>query len=126
MSSVGGFLNTITDRARRDDCLAVTRLMEAQTGFHPKMWGSGIVGFGSRHYKYESGREGDMPVVAFAPRKDAIVFYLSANIPNRDQLLEKLGRHKEGKGCVSIKKLEDVNLDVLKKLVTLTAKQRID
>ena len=82
------------------------------------MWGPAIVGFGSYHYKYESGREGDAPLVGFSPRKDALTLYLSSDFPERETLLTQLGKHKTGKGCVYIKKLSDVNLDVLQALIS--------
>jgi len=122
--SVPGFLNAVADETRRNDSLAIVKLATALTGFEAKMWGPSIVGFGTKHYVYESGREGDMPLVAFSPRKDAIVFYLSSEIPKREELLQKFGKHKTGKGCIYIKTLADINIDILKKMITLTVKQR--
>ncbi len=89
------------------------------------MWGPSIIGFGSCHYQYESGREGDMPLAAFSPRGTAIVFYLSANAEKRAELLKKLGKHKTGKGCIYVKKLDDINMDVLKNSFCFTPTQTI-
>ena len=96
--------------------------MKKQSGFDAKMWGPAIVGFGSYHYKYESGREGDAPLVAFSPRKAEISLYLSSSFDKRDELLAKLGKHKSAKACVYIKKLEDVDVKVLEKMVELSVK----
>ena len=85
------------------------------------MWGPSIVGFGSYHYKYESGHEGDAPLVAFSPRKDAITLYL-ANFDRRDELLQQFGKHKTGKGCIYVKKLVDVNVDILQEMIDLSVK----
>ena len=98
--------------------------MQKETGHKPKMWGPSIVGFGSYHYKYESGREGDPPLVGYSPRSTAIVFYLSGNFEERNELLQKVGKHNTDKGCVYIKKLEDINMEVLMKMVSLTVKHR--
>ena len=122
--SVTDFINAIPDEAKRDDCFAIIKLIKAESKLAPKMWGTAIVGFGSLHYIYESGREGDMPLIAFSPRKDAIALYLSAYFEKREELLQKLGKHKTGKGCVYIKKLEDVNVDVLKKMFANSVKYR--
>ena len=115
--SVNDFIHSVKDETKRKDCLNIIQLARGVTGVSPKMWGSCIVGFGSYHYKYESGREGDMPIVGFSPRAAAIVFYLSANFENRDQLLKKLGKYKTGKGCIYIKKLNDVDVEVLKEMI---------
>jgi hypothetical protein len=120
--SVVAFIGTVADDTKRSDCLRIVDLMKSQTGCEPKMWGPGIIGFGSCHYKYESGREGDMPLVAFAPRSAEIVFYLSANFESRAELLLKLGKHKTGKGCIYIKRLEDINIEILKELVSASFK----
>lgn len=122
--SVIGFLKAIPDETRRKDCLTIVELITKQSKLEPKMWGPSIVGFGSYHYKYDTGREGDMPLAGFSPRKDAIVFYLGSNFPQRKELLEKLGKHKLGGGCLYIKKLEDVDVAVLKKMIELSMKHR--
>ena len=87
------------------------------------MWGPSIIGFGSYHYKYESGREGDMPIIGFSPRKEALTLYLSSTFDRRDELLQQLGKHKTGKGCLYIRKLADVNLDTLNEMILLAAKR---
>ena len=116
--SVTAFLNTVKDEVKRKDSLQLAKIIEKQTGFAPKMWGPSIVGFGSYHYKYESGREGDAPLVGFSPRAAAIVLYLSGNFDKREELLQQFGKHKSEKGCVYVKKLDDINLDVLNKMIT--------
>ena len=122
--SVTTFINTIATKARRDDGFKIIEIMTAQTGLEPKMWGPSIVGFGSYHYKYESGREGDMPLVAFSPRSTAFVFYLSITFKDREILLKKLGKHKTGKGCIYINKLEDIDQIVLAKMISNAFKQK--
>lgn len=118
--SVTGFLNKVVDETKRKDAFRIVEIMQAQTGFEPKMWGPAIVGFGTYHYKYESGHEGDAPLVGFSPRKDAFALYLSADFGKREELLLQLGKHKTGKGCVYIKKLDDVDVNVLKRMITLS------
>src|SRR6478609_5097944 len=114
--SVSTFIDAITDPSRRSDAKALVKLMQKAAGEKPKMWGPSIVGFGSYHYTYDSGREGDMPVVAFSPRKAATVLY---GVSEAEALLPKLGKHTRGKGCVYIKKLADVDQKVLE---TMAAK----
>jgi Domain of unknown function (DU1801) len=115
--SVAAFIEAVPDAAKRADAKALVKLMGRASGEKPKMWGPSIVGFGTHHYKYESGREGDMPVVAFSPRKSAIVFYIGATAPGSASLLAKLGKHTTGKGCLYIKKLADVDMAVLEALI---------
>jgi hypothetical protein len=115
--SVEDFLNKIPDEGTRDDCFALVKLMKNVTGSAPKMWGPGIVGFGKYHYKYDSGHEGDACLTGFSPRKQNITLYIMPGFAQHTDLLKKLGKHKAGKGCVYIKKLEDVDEDVLEKLV---------
>ncbi len=117
--SVDDFLNGIEDEQRRKDCRAVAKLMQQVTKAEPKMWGSAIVGFGSYRYKYASGREGDWMVVAFSPRKQNLTLYLHLYGLEQDAplLMQKLGKHKLGKGCLYINKLSDVDLTVLKELI---------
>ncbi|HNN72988.1 MAG TPA: DUF1801 domain-containing protein, partial [Ferruginibacter sp.] len=112
----------ITDADRRKDCQAIIDIMEKQSGFPAKMWGSAIIGFGTYHYKYESGREGDAPLVGFSPRKTEFALYLSSEFDKRDELLKQFGKHKTAKACVYVKKLEDVNVDVLKKMISNSIK----
>ncbi len=114
--SVPGFLATIKNEQRRKDCTAIIELVTKQTGFEPKMWGPSIVGFGSYHYKYESGREGDAPLAGLASRANAITLYLGADFPKREDLLSKFGKHKLSGGCIHIQKLDDIDTSVLIKM----------
>jgi hypothetical protein len=107
--SVAAFIAGITDETRRVDAQALVKLMQSATGEKPKMWGPSIVGFGSYHYKYDSGREGDMPLAGFSPRKAATVLYGVTGAGDSEALLAKLGKHTTGKGCLYIKKLGDVD-----------------
>ena len=120
--SVEEFLNRISDPERRADCFAVAKMMEEITGEKPKMWGPSIVGFGSYHYKYASGREGDWPPAAFSPRKRDLTLYLMPGFEKRGELMEKLGKHSTGKSCLYIKRLSDIHLATLKKLIKISVK----
>ena len=111
------FIDAIKDERKRNDCRDLIEMLRKLTGLDPKMWGPGIVGFGSHHYKYESGREGDSPNIAFAPRASSIAIYLSGSFKDREKLLEKFGKYKSDKGCVHIKSLADIDKDILKKMV---------
>ena len=115
--SAAAFIDDLTDPAKRADAKALLKLMQSTAGEKPKMWGPSIIGFGSYRYKYESGREGDMPVIAFSPRKAATVLYGMTGFSEATALLAKLGKHTTGKGCLYIKKLADVDHDVLEALV---------
>jgi hypothetical protein len=119
--SVPAFVRTIADKQRQKDCLDIIDIMKDATGLEPKMWGPAIIGFGSYHYKYESGHEGDAPLVSFSPRKTEFALYI-ANFEGKESLLAKFGKHKTGKSCVYIKKLEDVEPAILKKLAAGSAK----
>jgi Domain of unknown function (DU1801) len=116
--SVTAFLDALTDPARRTDAKALLKLMQTAAHEKPKMWGPSIIGFGSCHYKYESGREGDMPLIAFSPRKAATVLYGMTGFSQAPALLAKLGKHSTGKGCLYIKKLADVDQSVLQTMMT--------
>jgi hypothetical protein len=116
-SSVADFISMVEDETKRSDSFNLAKLMESLAGYPAKMWGPGIIGFVSYHYKYASGHEGDAPLIAFSPRKPAIVLYLATNFPEREGLLKKLGRHKTGKGCIYLKKLADINTDVLNEMI---------
>ncbi len=116
--SVTDFLNTVTDETKRKDCFNLANIIAETTGFKAKMWGTAIVGFGSYHYKYESGRAGDAPLVGFSPRKDAIALYLSSGFEKRDELLAKFGKHKTAKACIYLKQLRDIDVEILKEMVT--------
>jgi len=115
--SVSGFLDKIADQTRRAECYAILDMMKRVTKTEPKIWGTGVVGFGTYHYKYESGHEGDCFVTGFAPRKGALTLYITAGVERFPKLLAKLGKHKAGKGCLYIKTLGDVNASVLEDLV---------
>ncbi len=115
--SVDDFINAVTDETKRNDCLVLIKLLSKLTELEPRLWGPSIIGFGSYHYKYESGREGDSPLVAFSPRVSSIALYLSGHFDNREQLLGKLGKHKTDKGCIHLKKLADINIDILTKMI---------
>jgi len=115
--SVSAFIDGLTDRARRADAKALVKLMQNATGEKPKMWGTSIIGFGSYHYKYDSEREGDMPLIGFSPRKAATVLYIMSGLSNSGALLARLGKHTTGKGCLYIKTLADVDHEVLEALV---------
>jgi hypothetical protein len=115
--SVPNFLNTISDENKRADCFNLSDILRLTTGFKAKMWGNAIVGFGSYHYKYESGLEGDAPLAGFSPRKDAIALYLSSQFKDREGLLSKFGKHKTSKACIYVKKMSDIDIEVLKKMI---------
>jgi hypothetical protein len=115
--SATAFIDALPDETRRADAKRLIKLIESATGEKPKMWGPSIIGFGSHHYKYESGREGDMPLAGFSPRKGATVLYGLMGSGESEALLAKLGKHTTGKGCLYIKKLADVDREVLEALV---------
>src|SRR4249920_2104602 len=114
--SVSAFIDAITDEGRRADAKALVKLMQKAAGEKPKMWGPSIIGFGSHHYVYDSGREGDMPLIGFSPRKAATVLYNMAAYKDSETLRAKLGKHTTGKGCLYIKKLADVDQKTLQTL----------
>jgi hypothetical protein len=115
--SVADFIATVADATKRTDCLRIIELAEARLGLTAKMWGPSIIGFGSYHYQYESGRTGDAPLVGFSPRAAAIVFYI-ADYAGRTELLARFGKHTLGKGCIYIKKLADIDTDILQTMLT--------
>ncbi len=116
-ASVGAFIDSLTDDTKRADAKALVKLMQSATGEKPKMWGPSIIGFGSRHYKYESGREGDAPLAGFSPRRAATVLYGITGFSGSEALLANLGKHTMGRGCVYVKKLADVDQKALEALV---------
>ena len=118
---VEAYFDSIADPARRKDCETLARLMAKATGQPPVLWGTAIVGFGSHHYRYESGREGDTCVVGFASRKGDISVYSLNAAPGHEALLAELGRHKAGKGCLYLRSLAEVDLKVLEKLISAAA-----
>ena len=113
--SPASFIKQVDER-RRKDCQELVTMMSAVTGHPPKMWGTSIVGFGQAHYKYASGREGDTMLTGFSPRKQNLVLYLGPGIENTD-LMSRLGKHKAGKGCLYLNKLDDVDRAVLRTLI---------
>ena len=121
--SVPKFLEQIADPKRRADCMKIAVLMEELSGSKPKMWGDSIVGFGDYRYKYASGREGDWFLVGFSPRKQNLTLYIMGYLVYYPDHLEKLGKFKHGKGCLYIKQLEDVDMDVLESLITTSIKR---
>jgi hypothetical protein len=123
-ASVEGYLAAIADDARRKDCEALTLLMSKATKLPPQMWGTSIVGFGSYHYKYDSGREGDSSLTGFSSRKSDITLYLTANVLAQQALLAKLGKYKASKGCLHLRRLGDVDAAVLAQLVAETVAER--
>ena len=112
-ASVATFINAITDPTRRADAKALVKLMQNAVGERPKMWGPSIIGFGNYHYRYDSGREGNAPLIGFSPRNAASVLYGLIGCSDSKALLPKLGKHTTGKGCLYIKKLADVDQQVL-------------
>jgi hypothetical protein len=116
-ASVDAYLDAIEDPRRRADCVAISALMKNVTKCEPKMWGPSIVGFGSYHYRYETGHEGDACLAGFSSRKPEIVFYIAEGFESREKLLHQLGKHRIGKVCVYIKRLSDIDVAVLEKLV---------
>lgn len=123
-ASVAAYFAAIEDEGRRNDCKALAKLMTKVTKHKPVMWGTGIVGFGSYHYVYESGREGDSCVLGFASRKGDITIYGVLDFPAMEKLLAKLGRHKGGKGCLYVRKLDDIDPKVLEQLFAGTLAER--
>ncbi len=119
-ASVEDYIAAIADDTRREDCRALAKLISRVTKYPPTMWGTGIVGFGSYHYKYESGREGDSCLVGFASRKSDISIYLHCGNSDRTALLAKLGKHKMGKGCLYLHKLSDIDNKILEQLVAVS------
>jgi hypothetical protein len=123
-ASVEAFLDAIADEGRRRDCRTILKIMKRATGSPPKMWGKSIVGFGSYHYRYATGREGDWFVVGFSPRKQDLTLYLmGAGFTGYGALLKKLGQHKTGRACLYLKRLADVDLDALRELVEASVAQ---
>lgn len=122
-SSVIDFINnTVEDEIKRNDAFELIKIMQQQTGFEAKMWGPSIIGFGSYHYKYASGHEGDAPLAGFSPRKPSISLYVYLT-SDKEELLSKLGKHKAAKGCIYIKKLADIDIEILKIMISSSVKE---
>jgi len=115
--SVTAYINALTNPTQRSDAKELVQLMQRASGEKPKLWRSAIVGFGTHHYRYDSGREGDMPLISFSPRKAALVLYSLLGNDDAKSLLNRLGKHTTGKGCLYIKKLADVDRKVLDTLI---------
>ncbi len=122
-ASVDAYLEQIADEARREDCRTLVRIMKKVTGAKPRMWGTSIVGFGTYHYKYASGREGDWPLTGFSSRQRDLTLYIMAGFSRYEELMAKLGKHKTGKSCLYVKRLSDIDLEVLERLVTASVKR---
>ena len=122
--SVKDFISKQPDKQVRDDCAVIATLMEEVTKQKGVMWGTGIAGFGLTTIPYANGKEADWPLIAFAPRKQSLVLYIYANDPSKKDLLAKLGKHKLSGGCLHIKRLSDVDVPTLKKLIKVSAKKK--
>ncbi len=120
--SVEKFINSVPDKTKREDSFKLLEMMKKITKEEPKMWGPSIIGFGSYHYKYASGHEGEMCLTGFSPRKAALSIYLFCNNKHEKELLKKLGKHKSGVSCLYVKKLEDIDIKILKKLISESVK----
>lgn len=115
---VAEFIEGVDSLKKREDAYTLLEIFEESTGYQAKMWGPSIIGFGSYHYKYASGHEGDAPLVGFSPRKAKISLYFATGDSDRAELLSRLGKHTSGKACVYINKVEDINIDVLKEIIS--------
>lgn len=124
-TKVETFISSVEHEKRRADAFKLLELMQSVTGEAAKMWGSSIVGFGSYHYKYETGHEGDMCAVGFSPRKQALTLYLNGRLVNDEKQTQNLGKYKTGKGCLYVSKLEDVDLAVLTELIKASYESKI-
>lgn len=124
--SVEAFLNGVKDEKKRRDSFTILEIMEEVTGETPRMWGDSIIGFGSYHYKYASGREGDWFLTGFSPRKQDLTLYIMAGFERYETLLEGLGKHKTGKSCLYIKKIEDIDRETLRELIRLSVEHMVD
>jgi hypothetical protein len=123
-ASVAQFLNAIEDPQKRKDAKTIMKMMKDATGAKPAMWGTSIVGFGSYHYKYASGREGDWPLTGFSPLKQNLTLYIMDGFKGHKSLMNELGKYKTGKACLYIKRLDDVNDDVLRELITRSVESK--
>jgi len=121
-ASVDKFIKSIKDEQTKDDCYKILDMMQKAAKAEPKMWGTSIIGFGNYHYKYASGREGDWFITGFSPRKQNLTLYIMSGFDEYESLLKRLGKHSKSKSCLYIKKLEDIDMKVLKELVTRSVK----
>jgi hypothetical protein len=121
--SIPEFIDSfVQNEQKKVDSYELIKIIQEITGYSAKMWGPSIIGFGRYHYKYASGHEGDAPVIGFSPRKVALSLYVYSPCAENDELLKDLGKYTMGKACIYVKKLSDINLDVLKQLITTTTK----
>ena len=125
-ASVTAFVDSIGDPRRRADARKIASMMRRVTGKRARMWGSSIVGYGTYHYKYESGREGDFMLTGYSPRKQALTVYILAGFDRFDPLMKKLGKYKTGRSCLYIKSLSDVDEKVLEQLIDASVKHMRD
>lgn len=116
-ASVEGFLDSVKDDQKREDSYKILEMMKRLSGYEPKMWGSSIIGFGEYHYKYESGREGDMCRIGFSPRAQNLSLYFMPGYQDFSEYLSRLGKHKLGKSCLYIKRLSDIDETVLEEMI---------
>ncbi len=124
--SVDAFIDGVEDKQKQADCRVLIEVMKQVTSDEPKMWGPSIVGFGSYHYKYASGREGDWFHVGFSPRKQNLTMYITDGFEAYREQLAELGKFKTGKSCLYVKKLDDVNMDVLRELIEASVKHQME
>lgn len=120
--SVKAFVDAVEDLQKRKDCRSIIKLMRKLTGEKPKMWGDSIVGFGTYHYKYKSGHEGDWMLTGFSPRKQNLTIYIMSGFSNYHDLLSNLGKHKTSKSCLYVKRLGDIDTNILSELITRSVK----
>ena len=116
-ASVEAFIEAVPQEEKRNDCFKLLEVMQSITGEAPVMWGPGIIGFGSYHYRYDSGREGDMLMTGFSPRSQNISLYIMSGFGRYESLLKKLGKYKTGKSCLYVKRLSDINMEILEELI---------
>lgn len=121
-NSVIEFIEAVDSPKKREDAYKLLDIFTETTGFPAKMWGPSIIGFGSYHYKYATGHEGDAPLVGFSPRKAKISLYFAPGEPNREELLQRFGKHTTGKACVYVNKVADIDVEVLKELIVESVK----
>jgi hypothetical protein len=124
--NVDEFLNQVVDEKKRQDSYEILRHMKEATNLEPKMWGDSMIGFGSYHYKYKSGHDGDTFLTGFSPRKQNMTIYIMSGFELYDELLNKLGKYTTGKSCLYIKRLEDVDPGILKELVRQSVQHMIE
>ena len=122
-ASVDMFINSLKDETEREDCYKIIKIMKSITKEEPKMWGPSIIGFGTYHYKYASGREGDMCIAGFSPRKQNLTIYLMPGFEIQQSQLKKLGKYKTSKVCLYIKSLKDVDVKILKEMISISVKE---